>query len=274
MTLLLSCAWDHARIGTASLRFTTATSTYGPISFTTGRHSHVSAASLTLMGTGGGTYDTGIVAGTFASQLQALMDAAAPETVTVSRSSTGQYTLACTGATFSLDFTTDGAAGTRMRQILGMTGNRSGSTSYTSQCFPKYLIAPLRQGRTAYTGVKAVTSGMRQWKTDNGAVGSLGPTYLPRMARWEHHFEPEARVWHRMADADTVVFGHQYTWEALSDDAYQIGELCFVEDTVTPTESFGFYLTSSPVGEELRPIRPEMRRFVVGIDAQVMGRMP
>lgn len=274
MTLLLSCAWDHARIGTASLRFTTASGTY-PISITDGRRSHVSAASLAMMGTGGLSYATGLTAGSFATQLQTLMDAAAPETITVTRSAaTGLYTLTSTGATFALDFTTDGAAGTRMRQLLGMTGNRSGSTSYSSQCFPKYLMVPQRQGRTAYTGVKQVTSSMRQWTTDNGARGSLGSSYLARMARWEHHFEAEGRVWHRMADADTVAFGHQYTWEALSEDAYQVGEMCFVEDSVTPTESFGFYLTSSPVGEELRPIRPEMRRFVVSIDAQVMGTMP
>jgi len=274
VSLYLSCAWDHARIGAAALRFTTASGTYA-ISITTGRRAHISASTLALMGTGGLTYTTGNEAGSFATQLQTLMDAAAPETVTVTRSaSTALYTLACTGATFSIDFSTDGAAGTRMRQILGMTANRTGALTYSSWCYHKYLLVPQRSGRTAYTGVKTVTSGMRTWKTDAGAMGSLSPTYLPRMSRWEHHFEAEGHVWHRMADADSLFAGHQYTWEALSEDAYQLAELCFVEDSVTPMESFGFYLSSSPVGEELRPIRPEMRRFVVPIETQVMGLLP
>jgi hypothetical protein len=47
---------------------------------------------------------------------------------------------------FSLTFS--GTAGTNMRSLLGMTGNRSGDDQYLSQCRPYYLIIPAMPGRS------------------------------------------------------------------------------------------------------------------------------
>lgn len=274
MSLLISTTWDPAVIGSVSMRFTDDGGA-AAVSFTTGKRAHVSAASLARYGTAGLTYATGITAGTFASQLQTAIDAVATNTITVTRSATtGAYTLTNTdGAVLSLDFTTDGAAGTRMRQILGMTADKTGALAYTSDCTPKYLLIP-RNPRSSYKGI-VKGQGVKQWMTSAGDTGSLAPTYVRRVTSWSHEYESDAAVFDHYADSDSTVGGQQYSWEALSDDAFQGSAICFVEDSGSSVESYGFQLTGDPVGEgSLRRVQREMSRWVVTVEASVLGLLP
>lgn len=262
--MLVSTIWDFARIGTATIDWTDDSGAHS-VSFSTGRYAHVDIASVTQFGSGGGTVSTS--SDVWIDALRAAMDAATAQTITASRdTTTGYYAIGCSGSTFSINFV--GGAGTIMRRLLGMTGNRSGLTSYPSQCLPRYTIRTHVDGRTGYTGPRKQGDVVQQWRTDAGTLGSLGPSYVPRLARWEHHFETPGHVWAHLADADTVSGGQQYTWEHLSEDAYQRGEFVALEDT---SEPMVFQLLASPVGDGLRRMRPEMQQFAVVIDALAVG---
>lgn len=267
--VFVSCAWDFARIGTATINWTDDAGAHSA-SFSSGRYAHPDLGVVTTFGPGSASLDVGVT-DMWITALVAAMNAATTETVTGTRNADGGYTLSCTGATFSLTFSGD--AGTRMRQLIGMTGNRSSALTYTSQCTPKYLIIPQHAARTNYTGVLQVSDVVRQWTTDSGAIGALAPTTVPHVARWEHHFESEARTFLRFADSDSTAAGHQYTWESLAEDAWMQGEICAIEDSASANDSLAFYLRSSPVGDSLRRVRPEMTKYVVRVDAHVMGKL-
>jgi hypothetical protein len=273
VSVVISTAWDHARIGAASVTVNDNDATF-VVTISSGRRAHLAAGTVTVPGSSGLTYATGLESTSFAAALAAALNAE-PSTsgvYAVTRSATtGLYTITC-NLDFELEFTPQAAAGTRMRQLLGFTGDQMGGgvTTRTSDCVPKYTLIP-RNPRTGYVGVPTEGDGVTQWTTSAGGRGGLGPTYLPRKARWEHHFEPQERVWHRKASADTVVGGQQYTWEALSDDAYLGSEVCFAEDSASSGDSLAFYLTSSPVADNLRRQQPEDPRYVVSVDAGVVG---
>lgn len=270
MSLLVSCAWDHARLGTATINWTDASGAHA-VSVTTGRYSHPFAEDLWRVDVSGAQVVTNVLH--FAPVLQAAMDAATAQTVTVTRSTTtGAYTMSCTGGTFNITWT--GAAGILMRQLLGFTGNKTGAGPWTSDCTPRYLIVPRVAGRTAYTGPRKVTDIVRRARTDAGDVVAVGPTYLPHVARWEHHFEAEEHVFLGRADADTVVGGHQYTWDSLDEDAYSRGELVMIEDSASPSDSFGFKMLSGATEEnKARRVRGEMQKWVIPIEAGIIGTL-
>ena len=138
MSLLYYYAWDFARVGTHQVKVTD--SATFEVSITSGTYAHITLVSV----------DTSCT--DFAAALQSALNTgtAGARTYAVSWSSTTGYTITATGGNFSLSFTTTTSAdaGTRMRHLLGMSGNRSGAATYSSQVRPYYFVIPAIAGRS------------------------------------------------------------------------------------------------------------------------------
>jgi hypothetical protein len=134
------------------------------VSITSGTFAHIALSSV--MGTGEYT--------AFAAALEAALEAGSalgsvPRTYTVSWSSTTGYTIAVnSGATLTLDLT-GSEAQIRMRLLLGMAGDRTGSTSYSSTRRPWYLIIPATQCRTAMSDEYEPPDVVSEETNDSGA---------------------------------------------------------------------------------------------------------
>ena len=270
MSLFVSNAWDFKRFGTATIDWTDDSGAH-TFSITTGKYSHPAAVTLNLYDQAVTSYATGITE--FRAALQTGMDAATAQTITVARSA-GLYLITCTtGATFAITFT--GPAGLLMRQLLGFTGNRSGALSYMSQAYPRFQMMPVHQFRTAYTGLRHMPGAAKTHMTDAGRRRGFKPTTMPMGARWEHHFETDARVHRHKADADTVIEGHQSTWQAFYEDAGAASDLCFIEETGAGRDQFGFQLVDANLDEsKLRRVRPGFSKWIVGLDVTPIGSLP
>jgi hypothetical protein len=220
--------WDHRWLGTATIDFTDDS---GPhtASITTGRYAHLDFTAVDPKDRRGVTINTGF--DDFATALQTAMDAATAQTVTVSWSATnGQYTIACTGAVFTLTFT--GAPGATMRRIIGMHADRTGATSYVSSMRPWYFVRAAIDGRTAYDQATVKDDQIRASMSADGTLYTLAPTRLITAARWEHHFEAKARVHSRFADADTLNGGVSWTYEDFLNFAARYSVPCAIRDSV------------------------------------------
>lgn len=200
-------------------------STYGACTATVAWDGGVSTANITFSS---GSYEPGTICvdagvaspalSSFATAFGAALAAAAPLLgfgCTWS-TTTGRYTITNGGDAFDLTFS--GAAGARMRALLGLsTDIVAAADSVTGDMVPWYVIVPAIAGLTADSGVTR-RSGVSKTATNaNGGRYVLRPTSIPRVRSWEHHFEPKERV-----DADYLAVvatsSHYYSWEQLWTD--------------------------------------------------------
>ena len=154
----------------------------------------------------------------FIAYLVAAMDAATPRTVTGSFSeTTGLVTLACTGGTFTISFV--GAAGTRMKYLLGFHGTITGAATYTGSHHPLYVLKPYLPCVTAYTAPFKESGRSITKRTIDGTMYTLKPATIMRLASWRHDFEPKAMVDRDYFDGVALAAAlNKYTWQDLWDD--------------------------------------------------------
>lgn len=220
--------WDHRWLGTATM---TVTDSVGAsvVSITTGSYCHLSLAAVTPDARGASAIDTGF--DDFATALAAAINALATDTITVAWSTPSlAYTIA-NASTSTLSISFSGAAGDRMRRILGFTANRSAAATYTSNMRPWYVCRAEIDGRSAYTFPTAREGQIRSAFGDDASLYTLSPTTLVQSAKWEHRFEQPSHVHRRKADADTVAGGVSWTWQDWMDHAARYAVPCVVRDS-------------------------------------------
>lgn len=265
---LIAGAWDFASYGTSSFTFTDSGGSHSPAAFSTGTYEHGTPPGI--------VGDSGVSGYTaFGPALQTAMQAVAGggRTITVTYSF-GKYTIAIDSGTFSLNFSGSGTPGTLMRRLLGFTGDKSGSTSYTSDAYPWFVIKPSIAGLTNYIPPSRAEGSTKEAVTASGQVYRLAPTSVPRLAMWEHRFEPKERVdrdYHNtVASASST---HLYDWEQLWDDYGQatlpLG--IYIRDTNGNYEEMSFVLAQADYGRSVikRNQPNDDQRFTVFVQARL-----
>jgi len=180
-TLYYEFAWDIARIGALAVKVTD-THTF-EVRITTGRYSHSTVATTNS----GNSYTK------FATTLAAALTAgstgaggATTYTVTWTQSTQSyQITSNTTPVTLSFTTVTTAAEGTRMQHILGMTGNRSGGSSYSSQCRPYYSIVPVTAGRSNVDGDYEPDAIAQEQVADDGSAYAIAVSTSPKLQDWQ-----------------------------------------------------------------------------------------
>lgn len=133
------------------------------------------------------------------------------ETITVTFDpATGFYTFTPSSGTLAMSFS--GTAGTLMRHLLGMTGNRGAAASLTSQICPWYwLILPDKTKPSprnvisgAYLGSETIGS--------SGLVYGVGPATLPRGRSWIEQRVPKATALNQYGGADAWTLERFYDY--------------------------------------------------------------
>lgn len=183
MTLRYEFGWDFARaldgIGASVVLDDDGPSTE-ITPFTTGTYCHTSLDDMVF---GDGSYDD------FASALQGALNTASTGagSYTVTFSASTGYTIAYDAGNFSLTFSTCAipTQGSRMRAILGMTGDRSGAATYSSQARPYFLILPAIAGRSDVSDDYEPDSLASEAIGDDGTGNVVGPTTAEKRIDWQ-----------------------------------------------------------------------------------------
>lgn len=179
MAGVLYTGFDIARTGSMGVSLQDTGGPYS-ISLTSGTHAHIDLSGISA--TSGYT--------TFASALKTAFDAASSETYTFTWSSTTRkYTIAGT-STFSLTFTGD--AGTRLKAALGFTGNKSGSTSYTSDVAAYYAVPLARSQMSGYSRPFEREGYVKRSTSVNGTDYSVNAITIPSDVRFRLLYQPLA----------------------------------------------------------------------------------
>jgi hypothetical protein len=262
--------WDFAVYGSVDITWTDDSGSHSITAISTGKYRHVTSAADSLTHPSGGTAIANTANASFAAALQTLMDAATAQTVTVTYSNTtNRYTVACSGAVFSIDWTTPAdAAHLRMRSLLGFAANLSGATSYTSTQAPYHTLEPRAVGLVGWTEPRALTDSVSTRVTSAGSLVTVGPSRVPYSARFDLANESNAQT--------LLTFETRYCWERFFRDAGRYGRLCYLLDMSPPVGSdvkWAFQLRT-PVWDESthRRERPELTdRWRVTVDALIRG---
>lgn len=112
-------------------------------------------------------------------------------TVDTSEGGTGKYTISCTGATCTVSFNL-----TNLRDLLGFSGNKSGSTSYEGddQCKGLWLASQGHQKKNGKPGGTARVSDQQTALNSAGyAYGIQGQDYKTASITWP--METRAKCW-------------------------------------------------------------------------------
>lgn len=138
-------------------------------------------------------------------------------TYTVTWAAATGYTISATGGgNVTLDFSgvTTPAEGTRMRQLLGMSGDRSGAASYSSQVTPYYYLALSRSAPAGYSRPFKPSGQTKRGVSVNGNAYSVRPTTRERRVKMQLRFQSLATVF-----ADEASASVPWTYEDLLDHA-------------------------------------------------------
>lgn len=211
------------RIGAATMTWDGTT-----VTVDAGRYAHV------LMAVDGVT-----VADEFAAALAAAAVEAGEATASVSYSTTTHaYTLSNGGGSFAIAFPGT-TAGALMAALLGFTAGAT-ATSHTSTVRPRYVIVPLIDGRSRYTGLRHEQTTTRR-QSDDGRGFTLGRTQPVVVGQWEHWHEPLAAVFDYAATSAVP-----WTWEALWLHAGRWQEFVLVTPHTADTEPPGVWQLRTP----------------------------
>lgn len=196
MSLQLKTGWDFAAIGQCDLKVRDSAGS-GTVSFTSGLYCHDDLQSVL----GSGNYDD--FSTILASQLNALSSPAG--TFTVSWSDTTYYTISYSGGTGNLVliFTTPGAAGTRMRQVLGFTGNSAAAASHTSNATPYYCFDCTQGAPGLATDDYEPEDVAKEGELDDGTHFGVARTSSPKYNDFTIQFETREKTYKR--DASSTV---------------------------------------------------------------------
>lgn len=154
------------------------------VSITTDKWAHVSFSSVV----------TGY--GSLAAVLEAALEAgsalgATPRTYTVSFSTATGYTIAVdAGTKLTLDFTGT-TAQTSLMHAVGMTGDRTGALTYSSQVRPYYWLIPTIQGRSNYSDEMEPMDVADESSADDGTAYQVVKETIETQVAWTQMAEPE-----------------------------------------------------------------------------------
>lgn len=215
MTTYYLSRWDCYRLGAMSVTVTESVAGAVLIAFTAtteNRFYHGDATDNTEDGTlpaDGGTRCFGVALQTALNTTGVLANT---YTVTFA-ATTGLYTIArATGsATFALTFSSLSAAGRRMRQALGFSGDKSAGTTFTSDRAPYFFLAPAG-GRTDDSGRQRVAAFPAGVVTiaSGGRVYGAAPYSTAYGRSWDQSYQSDAACHNAL---DTTADGDVWTWE-------------------------------------------------------------
>lgn len=167
----------------------------------------------------------------FAAALKAALEAqnGSARTYTITyNTGTGKYTIAIDNGTVSLTFSTQAERGTNLRQAIGMTGDRSGSQSYTSQAKCFYVIHTEYDGLREYSDDYEDIGGSHVSRSTNGKIYGVTTTGRQMLSDWVIPLEPHAATFERSA-ASAV----PWTWQHFFAHCRVIVPFLMVYDTET-----------------------------------------
>jgi len=267
--LFFSHEWDLARHGSVDITWTDDSGSHSITEITAGIYRHPTTAANSLTHPGGGTI-TNTAASSWSALVQTAMDAGTAQTITCTYShTTNRYTLAATGAVFSVTWAA--GAETRMRTLLGFAGNLSGATSYTGTLAPYYSIEPRANALTGWTDVRAIADTVARHITSSADLITAGPVRVPYVAKWELDHETDAQTLSEFCTSPA------YCWQDWWNEAGRYGRLCYLIDASPPLGSdirWAFRLNNPTFDDSThRRERPELRnRWRVTFDALIRGR--
>jgi len=189
------------------------------IAFTTGVYTHTDISSV----------DSAFSA--FGAALKAALDADATltGTYTVTWNGTTGYTIVNDLATtLDLGFTTATTTehGTNLRRLLGFSANQTGATGttgYSSNVRPYYLVIPAIQGRSSYSREKESPDIVNEAIADDGSRVFIAKATADKVGSWVHPAEIETTpavfsaagtpTHKAMVDAGTAANDVPWSWE-------------------------------------------------------------
>jgi hypothetical protein len=213
MALRLEYSFDLASLPTAGVAVDVTDAGGGPTTVTmaTGVHTHTDISSVDS--------DFSV----FATAFKTALDAAMAGTHTITWNGTTGYAVVSDSATFELDFSSAGTQGTQLRQLLGFSGDLTGSTAYSSDVRPYYLIIPIIQGRTRYKLAQETPEVVNEKVADDGSRVFIAKTTADKVGEWMHVAEIETTpgvfsdvgtpVKKTMVDAGTSANDVPWSWE-------------------------------------------------------------
>lgn len=182
---------------------------------------------------------------------------------------TGKYTIVAGSGTFSIACSGTGPAAAMFGESSSLA---SSGTTWTSSYVPKYVIVPARPGVSVYVQPKRVANATKERVTQSGRHGAQRHTTVPRIASWEHRFEPKYMVDDdaRGGTLDTIT--QLYSWESLWSD-HGLGRLPIgicINDGVN-YETFAFSLIDRDYSESVvkRRAPNDDGRFTITVRARL-----
>lgn len=143
----------------------------------------------------------------FATAVKTTFDAATSSSFTVAWSpSTGKYTIS-RATNFTLTFT--GNAGTRLKNALGYTSNKSGSNSYTSDGVPKYVIGAAITALSNVSDVYEPDGLVEESVSDGGDPFGTALRTAELWSDWTQTMESKAATFERISTAPGA-----WSWES------------------------------------------------------------
>ncbi len=268
MSSVVICgAIDMSTLGTCTYTLTDSTGTKGPFNLPTTGYKEPG----TLIANAGVTSPS---LGSLVGYLVGVLNAISPtKTYTGSWSQfTGRYTISVNSGTFSLACSGTGPSAALFGQSSTSTIASTGTT-YTSEYVPKYVIVPKYPGLYNYIQPLRVSGATKERVTSSGKFGAQRPTTVPRVARWDHQFEPKYMVDDDARWSTPDVITNMYSWESMWTD-YGLGRaplgIC-IADAFGNYEQFAFSLMDRDFSESVckRRASSDDTKFTVSVKARL-----
>lgn len=265
-SVVLCGAVDMSTLGTCTYTLTDSTGTKAPFDLPTTGYKEPG----TLIANAGVTSPS---LGSLVGYLVGVMNAISPtKTYTGSWSQfTGKYTISVNSGTFSLACSGAGPSAALFGEATSISSG-AGST-WTSTYVPKYVIVPKYPGLYNYIPPLRVSGATKERVTSSGKFGAQRPTTVPRVARWDHQFEPKYMVDNDASGSTPETQTNLYTWESLWTD-YGLGRMPLgicIADSAGNYEQFAFSLMDRDFSEAVvkRRASNDDARFTVSVKARL-----
>lgn len=207
----------------------------------------------------------------FATAVKTAFDAATGTTFTVTQSSsTGLYTIS-RATNFSLTWST--AADVALRNILGFTGDKSGTNTYTSDTVPPCVVISAVGGRSNVVGPSDPDDIAEESVSDGGDAFVVARATNEQLTSWSQTMEPKTSVF-SSASITLAAGSRAGSWQDFFRRIRGTHPF-YVNDSLTG-EQDGVMFRLTGRGAALRPQRVTADfddYWVVPFEARQLGRM-